>query len=167
MKNTLLRALHALDRNFEEVVCGICLCTMACCIMVQILLRYLFAAAAPWAEEVAVYCMIGAVYFGACLAVRERAHIRIAFIYDLFPDKLRLFLILLSDALWLIFLCVALSQSFILVKFLFGSVHISPGLGIEQKWPQSMVPFGFLLMIFRVLQVYWRWIRSGAKGLPL
>ena len=135
--------------------------------MVQIVLRYAFSAAAPWAEEVAVYSMIGAVYFGACLAVRDRAHIRVAFIYNMLPEKLRLFTVLLADALWLLFLCLVFSQSFILVKFLFHTVYVSPGLGIEQKWPQSIVPFSILLMIFRVLQVYWRWIKGGAKGLPI
>lgn len=167
MKDSLKPALRFIDRNFEEIVCGICLCTMASCVMVQILLRYAFSAAAPWAEEVAVYSMIGSVYLGACLAVRDRAHIRVAFIYNMLPDKLRLWTVVFADILWLLFLCLVFSQSFILVKFLFNTVHISPGLGIEQKWPQSVIPLSILLMIFRVLQVYWRWIKDGAKGLPI
>lgn len=167
MSSALTPALRFIDRNFEEIICGTCLCAMACCVMVQILLRYFFSAAAPWAEEVAVYSMIGSIYFGACLAVRERAHIRVAFIYNMLPSKLRLFTVVFADVLWLLFLCLIFSQSFILVKFLFNTVHVSPGLGIEQKWPQSVVPLSILLMIFRFLQVYWRWIKDGAKGLPI
>lgn len=163
----LKAALSALDRRLEECVCGICLCLMAGCVMLQVVLRYAFSAAAPWAEEIAVYSMIGAIYFGASLAVRERAHIRVAFIYDLMPPRVRLATIVLADTLWLLFLFLVLSQSVIFVKLLFETVHVSPGLGIEQRWPQSIVPASIVLMAARILQVYWRWYRDGAKGAPL
>ena len=140
---------------------------MASCVLVQILLRYIFSAAAPWAEEIAVYSMIGAVYFGASLTVRDRAHIRISLFYNALPDKLRLVTVIFADLLWLLFLGLVLFQSVTLVKFLFQTVYVSPGLGIEQRWPQSIVPLCFALMVFRLLQVYWRWIKDGAKGLPL
>lgn len=134
--------------------------------MLQIVLRYVFSAAAPWAEELAVYSMIGAVYFGACLAVRDRAHIRISLFTNVLPPKLRLASAILADLLWLFFLGLAFWQSAILVKFLFETVYVSPGLGIEQRWPQSVVPMCFLLMMARLVQVYWRWFKGGAKGLP-
>lgn len=134
--------------------------------MLQIVLRYVFSAAAPWAEELAVYSMIGAVYFGACLAVRDRAHIRISLFTNVLPPKLRLASAILADLLWLLFLGLAFWQSTILVKFLFETVYVSPGLGIEQRWPQSVVPLCFLLMMARMVQVYWRWFKGGAKGLP-
>lgn len=164
---TLKSALRLLEHRFEEVICGVCLCLMAGCVMLQVILRYFFSAAAPWAEEIAVYSMIGAVYLGACLATRERAHIRVSLFYNLLPPRGRLVAILVSDLIWLIFLGVVLSQSIVLVSFLFNTVHISPALGIEQRWPQSIVPFGIGLMMLRVVQVYWRWIRDGARGLPL
>lgn len=160
-------ALLALDRRLEEVVSGACLCVTAACVMLQVVLRYAFSAAAPWAEEVAVYAMIGSIYFGACLAARERAHIRVAFVYDLLPPRLRLATVVLADILWVLFLFLVLSQSVVFVKLLFETVHVSPGLGIEQRWPQSVVPLCFALMIVRVLQVYWRWVRGGAEGLPV
>ena len=158
--------LRAVERGFEEAVCGACLCAMACCVMLQVVLRYFFSAAAPWAEEIAVYSMIGAVYMGACLATRERAHIRVSLVYNLLPPKIRLATVVFADLMWVVFLCAVFSQSVVLVKLLFNTVHVSPGLGIEQRWPQSVVPFSILLMIARIAQVYWRWIKSGARGLP-
>ena len=166
MGAALKSALRFVERRFEEVVCGVCLCAMACCVMLQVVLRYAFSAAAPWAEEIAVYSMIGAVYLGACLATRERAHIRVSLLYNMLPPKPRLAAVILADMMWLAFLGVVFSQSVVLVKLLFNTVHVSPGLGIEQRWPQLMVPFSILLMMARVAQVYWRWIKGGAKGLP-
>ncbi len=162
----ILPFLRRIERGFEEAVCGACLCVMACCIMLQVVLRYFFSAAAPWAEEVAVYSMVGAVYLGACLATRERAHIRVSLVYDILPPKLRLATVIAADFLWLVFLGVVFSQSVILVQLLFNTVHISPGLGIEQKWPQSLVPFSIGLMMIRIVQVYWRWYKSGMQGMP-
>lgn len=162
----LKAVLRFIDRYLEQAVCGFCLCAMASCVMLQIVLRYVFSAAAPWAEELAVYSMIGAVYFGACLAVRDRAHIRISLFTNVLPPKLRLASAILADLLWLLFLGLAFWQSTILVKFLFETVYVSPGLGIEQRWPQSVVPLCFLLMMARMVQVYWRWFKGGAKGLP-
>lgn len=135
--------------------------------MLQIVLRYVFSAAAPWAEEIAVYSMIGAVYFGACLATRERAHIRITVLHELIPARFRLAVLIVADLTWLAFLGVVFSQSVVLVKLLFETVYISPGLGIEQRWPQSIVPFCILFMMARLIQVYWRWFKDGARGLPL
>lgn len=167
MPAALKSFLRRAERVFEETVSGACLCVMACCVMLQIVLRYFFSAAAPWAEEVAVYSMIGAVYFGACLATRERAHIRITLLHLVLPEKWRLATFILADLIWLLFLGVVFSQSIVLVKLLFETVYISPGLGIEQRWPQSLVPFCLLLMMARLVQVYWRWFKNGAQGTPI
>ena len=163
----LKAALRFIDRKLEEVVCGICLCAMACSVMLQVVLRYVFSSAAPWAEEIAVYGMIGAVYFGACLAVRERAHIRVGLVYKLLPSIPRQIMVITADLLWLLFLALVFWQSAVYVNFLFNTVYVSPGLGIEQRWPQSLVPLSILLMMVRLIQVYWRWIKGGAKGLPI
>lgn len=162
----LLSLLRRAERGLEEAVCGVCLCAMAGCVMLQVALRYFFSAAAPWAEEIAVYAMIGAVYFGACLATRERAHIRVSLLYKLLPPKLRLATVVFADLLWLVFLGAVFSQSVKLVALLFATVHVSPGLGIQQRWPQSVVPFCLLLMMARLAQVYWRWFKGGMRGLP-
>ena len=159
--------MQRVERNLEEAVCGACLCVMACCVMLQIVLRFVFSAAAPWAEEVAVYSMIGAVYFGACLATRTRAHIRITLLHGILPQKLRLAAFLLADLAWILFLGVMFSQSTILIKLLFQTAHVSPGLGIEQRWPQLLVPVCLLLMMARIAQTYWRWFKNGAHGLPI
>ena len=166
MAAALKSLLRRTERGFEEAACGVCLCVMACCVMLQVVLRYFFSAAAPWAEEIAVYSMIGAVYLGACLATRERAHIRVSLFYNLLPPKFRLATVVLADLMWLVFLGVVFSQSVTLVNLLFNTVHVSPGLGIEQRWPQLLVPLGVLLMMARMAQVYWRWFKGGARGLP-
>ena len=161
---TLLRLL---DRRFEEVLCGLALTLMACCVMLQVVLRFIFAAASPWAEEIAVYSMIFAVYLGATLAVRERQHIRITLLIEHAPRPLAIFLVVLADLLWAGFALLMVDLTLEYVGLLFRTTYISPGLGLEQRYIQWIVPFAFALMLFRIGQVYWTWKRNSWMGLPL
>lgn len=163
MAAKLKPALSALDRGFETVLCSIGLCVMASCIMLQVILRYFFAAAAPWAEEVAVYAMVGAIYMGASLAVREGAHLRILIIHNRLPPKWRQATLAFADFLWFAFLGVWLWESVKFVGIYFEYATISPGLNINQKWPQSMVPFCVALMMARMVQFHWRRYKDAAK----
>lgn len=163
----VLKLVRVLDERFEEVVCGACLAAMASCIFLQVIMRYVFSAASAWAEELAVYSMVGAVYLGASLAAREQAHIRIGMITRLFPKTIQTILLVLADLLWLGFLTFLLIQSIRWMDLLFHTTYISPGLGLEQRWPQMVVPLSLVLTMFRVLQVYYRWIFRGQKMLPL
>ena len=49
-------------------------------VITQVILRFGFSSAAAWPEETAVYGLIFAVYLGAALGVKERAHVRITFL---------------------------------------------------------------------------------------
>ena len=159
--------LAALDRYFEEVLCTLSLALVSCCVMLQVILRYFFSAASPWAEELAVYGMIFAVYLGASMAVRERAHIRITALVNLLPRPVQVAAVVLADMLWFGFVVFLVWQSTLYTKLLFEVTYISPGLGIEQKWVQLFLPLALVLMLFRIAQVYWRWRNDDWKGLPL
>ena len=159
--------LSKLDKSFEEVVCTICLSVVACSVMLQVILRFVFSSASAWAEETAVYGMIFAVYLGASMAVRERAHIRITMLVNALPRPLQIASVVLADALWFGFVVFMVTQTIEYTKLLFEVTYITPGLGIEQRWVQIVVPAALVLMLFRILQVYWRWGKAGWKGLPL
>ncbi len=157
--------LAFLDKHLEEGLCSLCLVVTSCSVMLQVILRFVFSEASAWAEELAIIGMIGGVYFGAALAVRDKAHLRIAFILQLLPERIRTPLIILSDLLWLSSLVFLLYQSSQWMTLLFNSHYIMPGLGIEQRWPQLIVPVAIGLMILRMGQLYYRWITGKEKEL--
>lgn len=159
--------LSKLDRYFEEVICTICLTVVMGSVLLQVILRYFFSTAAAWAEETAVYGMIFAVYLGATMAVRERAHIRITLLVSRLPRALQVGIVVLADTLWAGFVIFMIVQTTIYTQLLFNVTYMTPGLGIEQRWVQMIIPMAFGLMLFRILQVYWRWGRDGWKDLPL
>lgn len=159
--------LGVIDRYLEEVLCTISLMAVASSVFLQVVLRFGFNSAASWAQETAVLGMIMAIYFGAALATRERAHIRITALVKLFPRKLQIGCILLADFLWLGFIAFLLAQSIEYSKLLFKYTYILPGLGVEQRWFHLIIPLALSLIMFRMAQVYYRWGKDNWNGLPL
>ena len=159
--------LDKLDRYFEEVLCTIFLAVVVGSVLLQVILRFFFHTAAVWAEETAVYGMIFSVYLGATMAVRERAHIRITLLVSRLPRPLQVFSVVLADVLWVGFVIFMIVQTVAYTQLLFNVTYQTPGLGIEQRWIQMFIPMLFGLMLFRILQVYWRWKNDNFAGLPL
>lgn len=159
--------LGKLDRYFEEVLCTVFLAVVVGSVLMQVVLRFVFHSAAAWAEETAVYGMIFAVYLGATMAVRDRAHIRITLLVSRLPRPLQVFSVVSADMLWLAFVIFMIVQTLTYTRLLFSVTYQTPGLGIEQRWVQMFIPMLFCLMLFRILQVYWRWKNDRFRGLPL
>lgn len=163
----VLAMLSKLDRYFEEVLCTVFLAVVVCSVLLQVIERFVFHSASVWAEETAVYGMIFSVYLGATMAVRDRAHIRITMLVMRLPRALQVGCIVLADILWAGFVVFMIVQTIGYTRLLFEVTFQTPGLGIEQRWVQMFVPFFFGLMLFRIVQVYWRWRADGFKELPL
>lgn len=159
--------LSKIDRYFEDVLCTVFLCVIVGSVLLQVVLRFVFHTAAAWAEETAVYGMIFAVYLGASMATRDRAHIRITLLIARLPRSLQVACIVLADLLWLGFVIFMIVQTTAYMQLLFSVTYQTPGLGIEQRWVQMFIPMLFGLMLFRILQVYWRWRKDKFEGLPL
>lgn len=159
--------LSKLDQYFEEVLCTLFLSVVVGSVLMQVVMRFIFHSAAAWAEETAVYGMIFAVYLGATMAVRDRAHIRITLLLGRLPRRLQVLSIVMADALWVAFVVFMVVQTSTYTQLLFNVTYQTPGLGIEQRWVQMFIPMLFCLMLFRILQVYWRWKNDHFRGLPL
>lgn len=129
-------------------------------------MRYVFHAPMSWSDEIAVYCMLWSVYLSASWAVKERAHIRVMNLINIFPRKIALWLTYLSDLLWLLFAMFVCWQGILLDKSLWERPYESPVLGIDQKWPYLVIAVGFFLMVIRLIQVYYRWFKYGEPLMP-
>ena len=159
-------ALKWLERHFEELVCCLCLVIIAVCVFAQVISRYVFSSALQWTEEVAAMAMVWAVYTGAALCVRERFHIRILVGVKALPQKMGRVVIFMADLLWAFF-CVFMIKvgwDYLLVAWKFPT--ISPSLGINQFYPQTILVIGYALMLVRLIQQYIAWMRDGGHGLP-
>ena len=133
----------------------------------QVILRYGFNVALTWTEELSGFAMVWAVYMGAALAVRERFHVRIMAGVVALPRSLALALVVLADAdmagLQPVHDPASASNTW---RVVWAQPSISPSLGINMFWPESIVLIGFVLMTLRLLQIYVRWFATDRRELP-
>lgn len=158
----MLRLTYA----FEDVVSRLAICVIALCVFASVISRYFFNTAIAFTEELSGIAMVWAVYLGACIAVRKHFHIRILFIIRMMPRHLALACVVIGDILFLLFCAMMLWIGFEYISLLWRREFVSPSLGIDQKWPQSILLIGYALMTIHTIGNYWRWHAGGRSGLP-
>ena len=137
------------------------MCLLSTLMFAQVVMRYVFRSPMSWSDEVATYCMIGLVYFGAAFAVRERAHIRVLAAFWLLPPGAATGVAVAADALWFAFNTVMVWQGAALVHSFIAQPFYSPALEINLLWPYLAIPVGYALMCLRMVQSYVVWHRRG------
>ena len=156
-----------IDRNAERWLLLTFYAIIILTIAIEVFRRFVLSYSSPWGEEVARYAFIYLAWLAASAAVRDRAHIRIDVLVNLGgPGMKRLAwwfadiatLVLAVWALWL-------SISPIITSINFGS--ITPGLRVSQAIFLAAVPFGFTLIVTRVLQSMVADIGRMRRGEPV
>ncbi|WP_299968383.1 TRAP transporter small permease [uncultured Roseobacter sp.] len=160
------RVFTLLEAHLEEVVCCLALSIVATVVFLQVIMRYVFATALQWSEEVAAMGMVWAVYMGASLCVRERFHIRIMAGIMAFPRKITLVFVLIADACAAAYCVMMLIASWAYLSVLARFTSKTPSLGIDEFYPQSILVIGYGLILARLIQVYVIWAAGGANGIP-
>jgi len=155
-----------LERHFEEAFACLCFSIVAVCVMLQVILRYVFNTGLIWTEELSSFAMVWGVYMGASLAIRERYHVRILVGVVALPRLIGLPLILVGDFLLLVFCIFMMFIGAEYLTMLWQHPTISPALNINQFWPHSIVVIAYLLIALRVMQIYVGWFREGRLDLP-
>ncbi len=150
-----------LERHGEEAIAGTCLGVLSLLVFGQAAMRYVLHSPLSWSDEVATWCMVGLVYFGAAFAVRERAHIRVLMGVVALPRRAGLALGVFADLLWLGFNVVMAWQSAQLALSFAAQPFHSAALEVNLLWPHLIVPVGFALVAARLVQIYVRWARGG------
>ena len=87
--NTRLRALNRLLVRLETYAVGALVIAVCGVVLLQVVLRYLFALPNPWSEEVSRFCFIWMSMLGASLAVAHRSHFRFDVVTGRMPARAR------------------------------------------------------------------------------
>lgn len=153
-------------RFAEDAVVRLALVVIATSVFVQVVSRYLFGKAIPWTEELTGIAMVWAVYVGASIAVRQRFHIRIMVMVRLLPRPLALTLFVAGDILFLVFCAIMLRFGYEYIALLWQREFVSPALGIDQKFPHSIIVIAYLLIVLHTAVNYVHWYREGRPGFP-
>jgi TRAP-type C4-dicarboxylate transport system permease small subunit len=103
---------------------------------------------------------------GAILGAKERIHIRVTAPQLLLPPKYRGYVNIFADLIWVIINLFFAYQGIIQVKHLLRFTYISPALQWNMAYIYCIVPAGFILMSFRIVEGHVRdYRRLGFRGL--
>lgn len=158
--------IQGFDRNGERWLLLVFYAFVVTVIFVEVIRRFVFHYSSIWGEETARYAFIYLVWIGAAAAVKDRAHIRIDIIFKFLPDKGIAILYLLGDVITLIFACAALYWTLESVGTSIRFDAATHGLRINQAWFTFAVPFGFSLILIRLVQSIRRDITDIRAGRP-
>jgi TRAP-type C4-dicarboxylate transport system permease small subunit len=159
--------LRKIDQNAERWLLLTFYVMLVVTMAVEVLRREIFAYSSIWGEEMVRYSFIYLAWVGAAVAVKDRAHIRIDVVMHYLGPRPKALLYMLGDIVMMIVAVIALYWSYeaMHVSYKFGSV--THGLRVSQVWFLFAVPLGFFLMIWRLMQSFYRDFISLKTGQPV
>lgn len=156
--------LRWLNKNFEEVLCGILLIGIMLMLMGQVLTRFLFGYGLTFSEELSRYFFLWFVYFCSSLVAAKGLHIRVTAQMLKMPVRLKTAMLFVADLLWLTFNGVLVWQGTLLFLSMGRRSMVAGSLQIDLRWVYVAVPVAFALQSLRIIQ---RWVAWRRRGVPL
>jgi TRAP-type C4-dicarboxylate transport system permease small subunit len=163
-------AISNIYENFEKYFCAFIMSVMVICLGAQVFFRFVLDAALTWSEEMSRFAFVWVIYLGASMAAMERSHIRVTVPQLLLPSQYRHYATMFADFIWLVFNLFFAYQGALQVKHMLSFTFTSPAMQWNTAFVYAIIPIGFLLMSFRIVQGYWRDYKKGgiqAMGVDL
>ena len=156
-----MKVLKWLDANLEKYCCVVLMSIMTIIVFIQVIARYVFQNSLSWSEELARYIFIWLVYLGISYGCQMRKHIKIDAALYLFPKKLRKYVVILGDVLFLAFAIYIAYTGFV---YSVNQTRVSSAMGIPFKYVYISTFVGFTLAAFREIQTIIYRIRCIKNG---
>lgn len=153
-------------RIYEEWLACALVALIALCVCLQVFSRYVLHIGLVWTEDVAMFAMTWAVYFGAAMAVREKFHVRMMATVMLLPYRAAFLATFLADLIWAAFLVFMMYYGWEYLELLWRHRTVVVSLDVDAKWFQTIIVIGNGLMLFRLVEAYWNWWTGDRKGFP-
>lgn len=141
-----------LDNYFEAIFMTPLLFSMSIIIGIQVFMRYVMKNSLPWSEEVTRYMFIYLMYLGISYGVRKNRHIRINVFTNLFSERTRKYLMLLSDFLFIFFATIVVLKSTEVAQLTARLGQITAATEMSMAVVYAAVPIGYTLVCIRLIQ---------------
>lgn len=161
MGNKFTRFLRFTYDNFEEGFSAFTVGLMVACLMLQVGARWVTGQGVAWTEELSRYTFLWTVFVGAAMVAKHGSHVRISAQFLLLPPKGRLVFRIIADAIWV---CCNLYIAWLSWQVISSGLEfpeLSPTLKIVRGYVEMIIPFGFVLMSWRIVEGYITRLRRG------
>ncbi|MEL7300713.1 MAG: TRAP transporter small permease [Pseudomonadota bacterium] len=158
---------RAIDANAERWLLLVFYVMLVGTMFIEVVRREVFAYSSIWGEEIVRYSFIYLAWIGAAAAVKERGHIRIDVVMHYLPRTLKTLLYIFGDIVMFIIALIAIYWSWEALHVSWKFQSVTDGLRIGRYFFLFAVPFGFALVVFRLVQGFLRDISDLRNGRPV
>ena len=144
-----LRTLNRVLIALETYAVGVLLIAVCDVVLLQVLMRYLFAYPNPWSEEVSRFCFIWLSLLGASLAVARRAHFRFDQVTGRLPARAKRVVEVFAGAVVLLFALLLIGTGIALMDLTMG--ERSAALNLPVALVYAAAPVSGALMVIHML----------------
>jgi C4-dicarboxylate transporter, DctM subunit len=139
--------------NLEKWVAGILMIFALCLSFYSVVARYIFHWSLDWSDEISVYAVIWAVFFGISALIKVDEHVRVDLLINKFSPKRQNILHFYHTLLGLAFICVVAWGGYLMVQKAYQTGITSESyLKFKMYLPYLVMPFGGLLLVFRMVE---------------
>ena len=146
------KVLHWLNENAEMYICIVLLGLFSVILFIQVVARYVFNNSLSWSEELARYLFIWLVFIGISYGAKQMKHLRIDVFLQIFPKKIRPYILILSDIIVLAFAAVVFYSAVTTVQKYMKTGMASPAIGVPLWIIHSAAIVGYCLTFIRQIQ---------------
>jgi len=155
--------IHLVDEYLEKTMIVFLISVLVFCLTYSAFIRYFvsmpfFTSLTHKAEEIAMFSFVWLLYWGACLATKEKAHFRIYAHFSYLPESWKRWHYVPGDLIWLAFNAFIVWQGWVLTQSAIHNPEYSLSLEIHMAIIYSAIPITFGISIIRIVQNY---IRGG------
>lgn len=131
--------------NIELYLATLCFIVLTVMLTLQVFSRFILHHSWTWMEEFATIMFVWMIYLAISAAVTYRKHLRIDFLLDMMPFKVKKVMLIISNVIF------ALFNVYISVIKLLGASKTTM-LKIPQQLVYIVIPISLLLTVIRLIQ---------------
>jgi len=151
--------VRLVDDYLEKAIIVILISVLVICLTYSAFVRYFvtmsfFTSLTHKAEELAIFAFIWMLYWGACLATKEKAHFRIKAQFSRLPESWQRWQYLPGDLIWLGFNVFVVWQGWLLTQSAIDRPEYSLSMEIHMAIIYCAIPLTFAVTIVRMIQNY-------------
>lgn len=153
-----MRIVKWLDEHLEEALLIILLIILTCSSGIQVIMRYVFNNSLVWSEEISKYAFIWSGFLSIGYCIRKGLSIKIDALIQLLPQFLQKLFFGIGMAVLLALFIILTKASLLIVTQAIASGQTSPALHIPMGYIYCGPVIGFLLAIFRIVEILVKWL---------
>ena len=154
--------------NFEQYFVALLLAGMTLLAVVNVFVRYVLKGNITWAMEAKIFMFAWLIFFVESWGIRIGAHIGMESFVNLFSSKIKRLFALLAALLCLTYAVIIFIGSYKYVESRYLLGILSQDIKWLPQWvPRVIMPIGFGLLIFRLVEILIRIILGKQDNLNL